>query len=249
MRANGREARSPIARTSPGRWRSVPSASSVARLRSRSVQPRASEERGQDARGIRILVGDATHGLDRHRSSRRSCPEPIAGEVANASCPVGGRHPPASRGRDLQQPHRPVTRRRHHPASVDVDDRAGCTLVPSALLGTEQLRSFPLNVVLAPGSGANARTRRTTAPAGRVQSTARSADLSFGASVGVPACGVGVTSPSDRGAAPPRPRRHRSPRGARPETRRHHPTGSPPRAAPARVRCPSPRPCGSGSRP
>ncbi len=81
------------------------------------------------------------------------------------------------------------------------------------------LRSLPLNVVFAPGSGANARTRRTTASAGRVQSTIRSAGPSLGARVAVPACGVGVTVPSARrgqhvrdrlGADPREPRAERA---------------------------------------
>ena len=147
------------------------------------VQPRAFEQRGQDARGIRVLVGDATHGLDRHRSSRGHVPNrsPGRSRTPRAQSAAGIRRRPVRR--DLQQPHRPVTRRRHHPASVDVDDRAGCTSYHPLSSARSSLRSFPLNVVLAPGSGANARTRRTTAPAGRVQSTARSAGPSFGASV------------------------------------------------------------------
>ncbi len=196
MRANGREARSPIARSNAGRWRSVPSASSVARLRSRA----SNRERSSNAGSTRVeyasssvtrrTVSTATdRAVVMSRTDRRSDRE---------------RHGPNPRpASDAGRARRPrAVARRPSPVATTTPSRSAPTMVPavsSSVLGPSarsSLRSLPRNVVFAPGSGANARTRRTTESAGRVQSTTRSAGPSLGARVAVPACGVGFTMPA-----------------------------------------------------
>ena len=222
--------------------------------RSRASRPRAFEQRGQDAGGVRAFVGDAPDRLDRDRPRASSVTSRTVrrSSVADAARPIARPASGAVRARATSssrtapgvrsRPRRPVAGRRRRSCP------ARAVVALDRLVGAEHLQ------VLAPERGGRARIRRERAdttddgvrglapierPGPRARASAPTSPR--------PSCGVGVDAAvgePGRIAATDR----RAPIAARRVTERAGVVvraGSPPRAGPGPDRCPSPRPSAS----
>ena len=208
-------------------------------------QPRTLQERGEHPGRVRVLVGDATNRLDRDRPGRGHEPSrsPTRSRTPRAQSAAGIRRlPEAATSSNRTAPAPAATMTPSRSTSTTVPGGAAAAAASSA---RRTLRSLPLKTVLAPGSGANARTHRTTAPAGWSQSMHPIAGSRAWARASWNRSGVPASPARRRDRGPSRrPDRLRSSPGDPPANRRHHPTGSAPLGAQGRAPCPGLRPSG-----
>ena len=138
-----------------------------------SVEARAAQRRGHDDRGVGILIErrGGSPRAPRSRSARSASPEPLPRFEPGAARPVGTGHPRLAHGHDLEEPHGGPPR----VSTTGAPSWAICSR-PGPRIDVNTAPHGPVasacttfsgasrKVVIAPGAGASARTRRRPLP-------------------------------------------------------------------------------------